>query len=383
MNSLIRFEPYKSGYLTMENGEFYFIETEKISELQSCDRDYIIVINTNHPSHAYSMPLKVQLQATKACNLRCITCAVAEGRQSKEKSLSTAEMIKILDLLAYYGVLNIEWSGGEPLLKKDFFFLAEYAAKKGFSQNLLTNATLFNKGNVALIKKYFFRTQISLDGVDADFNKIVGVNCWKKFSDAVSLAVECGLNIVLACVLQKNNIETIGEIIDFCSEKKIDNLRISMQVPIGRSTCLTWDAYSQIIDRFRVIWPKLKQQADDRHLAVNCFLEKDVCEDDGVEDVGYLVSPGGYSFLYIDAYGDIYPFPFLITPDLKLGSIKKDDIRGIWNSSKLDYIRTLNYKTTGCCDCRLECAFAERSLVYAFTGKIDSPALPHYECRRR
>lgn len=379
---LIRFEPLVNAYMVMHEGEFYAVDKEKINELLSGIGSYRIVESDEYPPHAYSMPLKVQIQATKKCNLRCVTCAVAKD-ETRDR-LSFQNLVEIISLLADCGVLNLEWSGGEPFLRKNFPDLVEHASKVGLSQNILTNGTLLTEENVEIVRKNFFRMQISLDGVGDTFNQIVGRNLWDRFAKAVSLAVKKeAKDIIAATVLQKSNVESIDDIINFCSEIGIKRLRISLQVPIGRSKNITWENYSAIIDLFRQRWPGLKNLATEKNVEADCFLEKEKCADDNVDDVGYLVSPGGYSFLYIDADGDIYPFPFLASSELKLGNILKDDLKKIWlHSNVLEHLRNQNYRNTGCGNCRLECSFAERSLVYAFTGKLDGPALSHRECQK-
>lgn len=387
MKRLVRFEPMLNAYVIMEENEFFMIDKDGLSELAADQVDeYVVVENVNCPNNVYSMPLKVQIQTTNQCNLRCITCAVANDMACDNRILTDAEIFNLLDTLAKYGVLDIEWSGGEPLLRKNFLKFIEYAANLGISQNLLTNGLLFNEKNVEIIEKNFFRVQISLDGVNQTYNKIVGKKAWDKFVRSMELAVSAGVQkkIVIATVLQDENVAQMNSIIEFCALHMLPRVRISMQVPIGRSSTLTWQKYSLLIDNFRQQWDNLKKKTNNTGVIIDSFLEKEICEDDSVPDVGYIVSPYGYSFLYINARGDIFPFPFLTSPELRLGSIKEDDLRDIWfNSPVLNYLRKQTYKNTGCNDCRFECSFAERSLVYAYTGRLNAPALYHPECKER
>lgn len=56
--------------------------------------------------------------------------------------LTTAEAKKFIDDLADFNVPVLLFSGGEPLIRPDFFELADYAAKKGVRPTLSTNGTL-------------------------------------------------------------------------------------------------------------------------------------------------------------------------------------------------------------------------------------------------
>lgn len=387
MNKLIRFEPFLGAYVLMEGNEFYMISEGNLQEVCEEYSRHTIIKNVDNPDNVYSMPLKVQIQTTDICNLKCVTCAVANENCSAVKgdALSDKDIFKTLDSLASHGVLDIEWSGGEPLTRKSFLNFSEHAANLGMSQNLLTNGTLFNEDNMEVIKNNFFRVQISLDGVGSTYDEIVGKKAWKGFVNSVKLIDESVLpKVVIATVLQKANVEKIEAILQFCALHSLPRIRISMQVPIGRSSIITWHEYSSIIDLFRDRWPKLKADAERLGIKLDSFLEKEICDDSSVPDVGYIVSPYGFSFLYIDAFGDIFPFPFLTSSELKLGSVRSDDLRDVWfKSDVLNYLRKQTYKNTGCGECRFECSFAERSLVYAYTGSLSSPALYNKECKER
>ena len=368
------------AYLVMHENEVYLVSKKDIGDVLSEMEGCRIIENRDNPPGAYSMPTHVQIQATRKCNLKCITCGVAADSHPAESGYE--EIMRTIDILAENGVLNIEWSGGEPLVRKDFWKFVEHASTAGINQGLLTNGILFTEENIGRVKEFFCNVQISLDGIGNVFDRIVGRSAWLQFTKSIALAVKEGIeNFHVATVLQEDNAGKISDIINFCSDNGVRNIRISPLVPIGRSSHVTWEQYSQIINKFESIWSDLKKLALARGVAINCFIEKERCDDKSVTDVGNLISPGGYNFLYVDASGFLYPFPFLASDEFKLGNIQHEDLRDIWfNSSMLGYLRKQNYKNTGCGECRLECSFAERSLVYAFTGKIDGPALNHKDC---
>lgn len=382
MTTLIRFEPLLKAYMVMEGGDFYAFEPTQLSNLLEEVKDAKIIELVDHPSNAYAMPLKVQIQTTERCNMKCVTCAVHGGSASAQ--LPTSQIFQILDKLSDVGVLNIQWSGGEPFSRVDFFELVAYAAEKGFQQNVYTNATMLTEKSASFLKKNFFKTQISLDGTEEIFEAIVGVKLWNKFDRGLNMIISKGTpNVTLATVLQDKNVMHMERIIRYAGRSGADKLRISMLVPIGRSRDISWEKYSVVIEQFRSNWPRLKNIADDHGLVVDCFLEKEACLDDEISDIGQIVSPGGHSFLYINASGIMFPFPFLTGPELSLGSILTSDLRQVWfKSEALQNLRKQTYKNTGCGSCRLECSFAERSIVYAFTGQINGSALAHAECQK-
>ena len=70
------------------------------------------------------MPLAVHFDLTYRCNERCVHCYLDHDDHGE---MTTAEVKDMLDQLATAGTLFLTFSGGELLLRKDFFDLLAYA----------------------------------------------------------------------------------------------------------------------------------------------------------------------------------------------------------------------------------------------------------------
>jgi uncharacterized radical SAM superfamily Fe-S cluster-containing enzyme len=71
-----------------------------------------------------NIPLNVQLDLTYRCNERCIHCYLDHDDHGE---MSTAEIKGLLDQMADAGVFYLTISGGEILMRRDFFELLEQA----------------------------------------------------------------------------------------------------------------------------------------------------------------------------------------------------------------------------------------------------------------
>lgn len=89
------------------------------------------------------IPLTVLWELTGRCNLRCKHCYVPHDAAWAE--LNTAEGVAVLDQLAEAGTLYLTFSGGEPLLRPDFFTLAEAAREREFALRIFTNGTMVDE----------------------------------------------------------------------------------------------------------------------------------------------------------------------------------------------------------------------------------------------
>jgi radical SAM protein with 4Fe4S-binding SPASM domain len=85
------------------------------------------------------IPLNAHLDLTYRCNERCGHCYV---EQTGTGELTTGEVGGILEQLAEAGTLFLAISGGEPLLREDFFEVVEAARRLSFDVRLKTNGLL-------------------------------------------------------------------------------------------------------------------------------------------------------------------------------------------------------------------------------------------------
>ncbi len=71
-------------------------------------------------------PICLTWELTYACNLQCVHCLSSSG-QRDPRELTTAEAKRVLDELRELQVFYINIGGGEPMIRRDFFELVEYA----------------------------------------------------------------------------------------------------------------------------------------------------------------------------------------------------------------------------------------------------------------
>src|ERR1700686_3652014 len=83
------------------------------------------------------VPLSVQLDVTYRCNERCIHCYLDHDDHGE---MTLLEIKALLDQLAAAGVLFLTLSGGEVMMRPDFFDIVEYARSLQFCVKVKTNA---------------------------------------------------------------------------------------------------------------------------------------------------------------------------------------------------------------------------------------------------
>lgn len=151
-----------------------------------------------------------------SCNEKCRFCYYLKSVKAKrrDKDLSTREAKKIIDFIYSKGIKILDFTGGEPTIRKDFIELVDYAKKKGFEHIcLITNGIALS--NMDYVKKLTDAGVddflISIEGPNADIQDnitgfkgsfellrkaIENINELKKLKDirTRSNTTICGLN---------------------------------------------------------------------------------------------------------------------------------------------------------------------------------------------
>jgi len=88
------------------------------------------------------VPLGIHLDVTYRCNERCVHCYLDHDDHGE---MTTAEIKDILQQLAEAGTFFLTLSGGEVLMRRDFFEILEYARRLAFNVRIKTNGVMIRK----------------------------------------------------------------------------------------------------------------------------------------------------------------------------------------------------------------------------------------------
>jgi len=184
----------------------------------------------------YPPPSTVFWDITGECNLRCTHCYNFEGVLHKNE-MSTDEIKLVLEEMLAFGVGSINFSGGEPLLRKDFLEIASYAGSLGFrSVSIATNGTLINREIARQIKTSNLDVQVSIDGDVAEIHDLMR-NVKSAFERAISgikLLQEEGNEVAVCTTVTKLNVDSVPDIIQLMMDIGVKNYRVQGIMPMGR-----------------------------------------------------------------------------------------------------------------------------------------------------
>ncbi|MDD5347354.1 MAG: radical SAM protein [Candidatus Omnitrophica bacterium] len=310
------------------------------------------------------IPFKLDWELTYRCNLRCIHCYQTRPADMQEE-LAAEEAFSVIDQLAAMGCLYMTLTGGEVLLRRDFFAIAAHARSQGFALRIFTNGTLIDEECAGRIEKLDpLGVEISLYSCRADIHEsITGIRgSFEKTVRAFKLLKALRVNAVVKATFMEQNQNELEGLRRFADE---------LDCPFRFS--------------FTVI-PKLDGSDDLRKLRVS-----EECMAKLWEPHGWMVSgisEGGlpvfeplcaaaFNSLYISPYGEVYPCVTLRKP---CGTVRSSPIAQIWSSPFFKEVRSLALSDlTECRGCP-DALYCDRCSGLAFMEKGDMRAASPNDC---
>lgn len=231
---------------------------------------------------------KITFAITNKCNLKCSFCS-QDSKIEDEEELSFEEIKSIINKIMMFKPLKIVLTGGEPMLRKDFFDIIDYI-KSNYDVDiqLCTNGTLINKFNIEKLRNTIYAVDLSLDGYDEySCSKVRGKCVFEKVINSINLLKENGINRISASMVVGNhNLKDAEKFVEFCEKNAI--------IPVKREF--------MSLGRGKVAKQYLKDPRDSMYYPENENLE---------EKIVARTCGAGIMNLYVDHKGNVFPCSLL------------------------------------------------------------------------
>jgi radical SAM protein with 4Fe4S-binding SPASM domain len=311
-----------------------------------------------------SFPLHFVFILGNRCNLACTHCSSnADARSSA--GFSTSEARDVLTQMADMGVVDVAFSGGEPLLRRDLEGLVAFAKELGLSTGTSTNGyALIKRRAFSLKASGLDRLQISLDGTRSAHERIRGPGSFDKAITAIQRSVEAGLRTHICFTAMRTNAHLFPEMIELAATLGVDGFNLSQFVPTGRGSIAEGLKPAAAKDLLKA-WLAAKRRYPDLHLTAHSSglaaltPSADDCRG-GCQ--------AGLSIGCITAHGDVTPCVMFPLP---LGNLRNEQLRAIWSrSATIATLRSREVKgRCGNCRYRSSCGGC-RAAAWAVSGDM-------------
>lgn len=325
----------------------------------------------------------VAWETTRSCNLNCIHCRAAARNIPYPGELTTEEAFRLLEEIRELGEVIVILTGGEPLMRKDIFEIAQHGTSLGLRMTMAVNGTLMTPEIASrMAETGIRRISISLDGATArvhdDFRAMPGA--FEGAMQGIRNAKTAGIEFQINTTITKKNLEEIPKILDLAVSLGAAAHHIFLLVPTGRGkeieeTAIDAAQYEETLNWFYDQRDKVPLQ-----LKATCAPHYYRILRQRAKAEGKTISPathgldamtrgclGGIGFCFVSHVGEVQPCGFLET---LCGNVKKESFVDIWKKSPT-FLRLRDYDQLsgkcGPCEYRAVCGGC-RARAYEATG---------------
>ena len=225
--------PHRSAHESANQGAIqpvrWSMDDERLNALPSRLQDRF----TRHVTY-------LRMSVTDRCDLRCQYCMPERMQFLPKKDLLTLEELAMIGtLFTRMGVRKIRFTGGEPLMRKNFLWLVQQfqpLLSAGYLEEitLTTNGTMLARYADDLFAAGVRRVNISLDSLKAQ--RYAEITRWGELDTVlrgIDAAKKAGLKVKINCVALKNfNEDEIETFVEYCALQGHDLVFIEV-MPMG------------------------------------------------------------------------------------------------------------------------------------------------------
>src|SRR5438094_894385 len=301
-------------------------------------------------------PYALLAEITYRCPLHCpycsnpvaVACAVLSGEQARQPSsalrtahatanngeLSTDEWRRVIREAAALGVLQIGFSGGEPLARLDLPEMVRAARAANLYTNLITSGIGLDDDRVrALRDAGLDSVQLSFQSDNSDLaDEIAGARAHQRKLDAAAKIRAVGIPLSLNFVIHRRNIDRLPQMIELAESLQAERVELANVQFYG------W----ALLNRAALL-PTREQVVRAREIATAAKARLA-----GKIDIFYVLpdyyetrpkpclSGWGQRYLTVNPTGEVLPCPTASSaiPDLRFENVRARDLDWIWRESE-------------------------------------------------
>jgi pyrroloquinoline quinone biosynthesis protein E len=278
-------------------------------------------------------PYALLAEITYRCPLHCPYCSNPTHARN-DGELTTDEWMRVIREAAALGVLQIGFSGGEPLVRHDLADLVRAARAANLYTNLITSGIGFDDDRArALRDAGLDSVQLSFQSDESDLSDdIAGARAHQRKLDVAAKIRAAGIPLSLNFVIHRRNIDRLAKII-----------RLAETLGAARVELANVQFYGWAFFNRTALLPTREQVIRAREIATVAKARLA-----GKIDIFYVLpdyyetrpkpclNGWGQRYLTVNPIGDVLPCPTASSaiPDLHFENIREHDLDWIWSESE-------------------------------------------------
>ncbi|TMP90618.1 MAG: pyrroloquinoline quinone biosynthesis protein PqqE [Verrucomicrobia bacterium] len=278
-------------------------------------------------------PYAFLAEVTYRCPLRCPYCS-NPTRVRNDRELTTDEWCRVIREAAALGVLQIGFSGGEPLVRHDLGELVRDAREANLYTNLITSGVGLDENCAHELRDAGLDSvQMSFQSDEPDLaDKIAGARAHQRKLDAAAEIRAAGISLSLNFVIHRHNIDRLPQMIELTEALGAERVELANVQFYG------W----AFLNRAALL-PTQEQVARAREVATTAKARLA-----GEIDIFYVLpdyyetrpkpclNGWGQRYLTVNPVGDVLPCQTASSaiPDLRFENVRARSLDWIWRESE-------------------------------------------------
>jgi len=291
-------------------------------------------------------PYALLAEITYRCPLHCPYCSNpvaasqceaprgAQGGGYRNGELTTEEWKRVIREAAALGVLQIGFSGGEPLARRDLVGLIRVAREANLYTNLITSGIGLDDDRMRGLR------EAGLDSIQLSFqsdesslaDEIAGARAHERKLGVAAKIREAGIPLSLNFVIHRRNIDRLPQMIDLAEALGAERVELANVQFYG------WAFHNRAallptrgqVERAREIATAAKARLEGK---IDIFY---VLPDYYEKRPKPCLNGWGQRYLTVNPIGDVLPCPTASSaiPDLRLENVRTRELDWIWRQSE-------------------------------------------------
>ncbi|MFO0755590.1 MAG: pyrroloquinoline quinone biosynthesis protein PqqE [Byssovorax sp.] len=180
-------------------------------------------------------PYTLIAELTYRCPLRCPYCSNPVALEGEARELSTDDWRRVLAESEALGVMQVHFTGGEPLLRKDLEALVDESRKVGLYPNLITSGFPLTRERLGDLARAGLRN-VQLSVQDAEIeeaDRLAGCEVHAHKLAVAGWVKELDLPLTVNVVLHRDNLDHVPALIALAERLGADRLELANTQYLG------------------------------------------------------------------------------------------------------------------------------------------------------
>ena len=333
------------------------------------------------------LPITGNFELTARCNFNCPMCYVHMTQEQVDavgRELTAQEWLSIAKEAKDKGMVFVLLTGGEPLVRKDFFEIYDGMRKMGLLISINSNGSMLKD---EILERFLenppFRFNISLyGGSNKTYQNMCGIPAYDQVKENIRKLRQAGVDVSLNLSITPYNKDDLAQI--FADAKELDlNIRASSYMyPSVRVNGEQYGCGNRLScaesARYSVQWDILRFTEEEFAIRAKNMVQKLQTEQDGCpleEGEGVRCRAGSTSF-WMSWDGKMTPCGMMTIPEVKPLEI---GFNAAWEQIRAETAKIRTPTKCVGCDYKDICG-ACAAVYFTETGSFD--CVPDYVCQR-